>query len=347
MDNFYNSRDIRLAFGIPFDNLGFHELILAVKDLVESNHSHCILAVTSEYVLRTCKTPILCFDFCDLFIPCEAELLEMALKSGRSLTMPAHYEDFAEQIVKICAHNGHSLFNISRGPLSLERMENPEKLLIPEDLFTNFILEDSKLEKKDRTTILHSVSEHRPNVILICANFEILQDIAPEIMEHSRGSLVVCIPEQQNLSMLGYLRQKLEIKALLAAGKKAKATDLNQSTYHLPSSLRFIGNPEESRIVISGMIDKRMRASIERIGKKTLKRRTDLKVDMLAAVDISFDGLEALLALARKLEVSGKKIILADTNEVISQKFHEVGISAYFEGLLGIPEPKNKNEDEE
>lgn len=339
MDNFYKSRDIRLAFGIPFDNLGFHELMLAVKDLVESDRSHCILAVTAEYVIRAGNSPLLSFDFCDLFIPCDTKLLEMAQTLGLELTMPARHEEFAEQIVRICAHNGHSLFNISANPISLEMMDDPETLLLPDNLFTNFILEDGRLEKQDRTSILHSVSEHRPNVILVFAGFEILQDLAPEIMEHSRGSLVVCVPVIKDLSLTGYISRKFAINALLGEEEKALTLCREQKADDRPpSSLRFLGSNSKSKIIVSGILDTRMLPGLRRMESKVLKRRTDVEIDFNKALDISYKGLEGLLTIARKLDVTGKKVILINPNEIISQKFHEAGVSAYFKNLPGIPE---------
>ncbi|WP_027178615.1 hypothetical protein [Maridesulfovibrio bastinii] len=338
MTNFYSSRKIRLAFGIPFENIGFHELMPAFNDLVSSEFSQCILAATSDYVIRTIKNPLQSFEFCDFYIPCDTELIEMARKNGTPLELPARYEDFAEQVIRICAHNGHTIFNIASGPIFLEWLDNPEKFLVQDELFTNFIIENKILTKNERKTILHSISEHRPNVILIHADYDIIQDLSPDIMEHSRGSLLVCFPKKSNSNWLSTIRKKIDIKNILMSEKNIKKIFSNVAFDCTSSALRFVGSKTGSSIKFSGMIDSKMLPAIARFEKKIMKRQTDLKIDMSEAVDISLDGIEALLNISRKLNISGKKVTLTDTNASITNKFYEAGISAYFSGLQGIPE---------
>lgn len=338
MDNFFSLRNVSLMYGIPFEKMGFHEIMPAFNDLLYSGNSHCILAVTSEYVIRTYKNPLASFDFCDLYIPCDTDLLGLLKLYDQDLILPVRYEDFAEQIVRICFHNGYTLYNISTTPLSLEWMENPEKLLIQKDLFTNFRIENHFLESEDRTTILHSISQHRPNVILLCANFDVIADISPEIMEHSRDSLLVCIPVKPDYGPLEFLKKKLDIKALISSEKKIRNIFKDEDISLLPSNMSFSGRGGESRMLISGAVDKRMTQSLKQVGKKAIKRQTNIEIDMTKSIDISYEGLEGLLELASQLKIIRKKISLLNASEQIIQKIYATGINSYFNGLEGIPE---------
>ena len=341
MNSFIESSQIRIAFGIPFDSLDFHELLVAVGELVASGNKHFIFAASFPWILEYGRNPLNRLNETDIFIAADSTIIGLAEKLGQTIKMPIEYFEFPEQIALICAHYGFSLLHVSSTALKTDILVRDGYVPLSWDLFTNFKISDS-LDEKHKDSIISSAVSSNPDVILISASPEDLRSFIPEIHKNIPNCLLVCTPKDETKSTLSGKIRNIISPLVLASQETCLLKHMNEACANsIQSSVSYDDKSEQSVIRISGVLSSRVISDLRRIGIKILRTDKNPELDLSTTTAISIKGLEELFYLNRLFKAAEKKPVIRAISPKALTLFHQSGIASFFDNIPGIIDDMN------
>ncbi|OEU65249.1 MAG: hypothetical protein BA863_08360 [Desulfovibrio sp. S3730MH75] len=346
MDNFIESRQIKIAFGIPFDSLDFHELLVAVGELVESRRKKFIFAVSAPWLLEYGRNPLNRLDDTDIFLATDSTLTGMARKHGQNIKMPMEYFEFPEQIATICAHYGHSLLHVSATSLKTDILVADGYIPLSLDLFTNFKI-SGELDEKQKDSIVSAAANLNPDIILISASPNDLRTFVPEIYKNMPNCLLICTPSDEVKCKLKDKISNILSPLLLMRQETLFLQHIKESySISVPSSISYDDKKEHAVIQVSGALSSAIIPELGRMGKKMLQQDMDIELDLSKTTAISIKGLEAIFYLNRICSHYNKKVSIQHISPEVLTLMHQSGIASFFKDLPGIAEDEPIQEEE-
>ncbi|MBI9111319.1 STAS domain-containing protein [Maridesulfovibrio ferrireducens] len=341
MNNFIESRQIRVAFGIPFDSLDFHELLVAVGELAASGNKHFIFAASTPWLLEYGRNPLNRLDETDMFLAADSTLTKMAEKIGRTIKMPMEYFEFPEQVALICAHYGLSLLHISTTALKTDILVRDGYVPLSWDLFTNFKISDS-LDEKHKESIISSAISLKPDIILISASPDDLREFIPEIYKKIPNCLLICTPKDEKNSKFKDKIRNIISSFILIQQEALLLKRIDEScSSSAPSSISYDDKKEQAIIKISGVLNSRIVPELRRMGKKMLHKNKDLGLDLSKTTALSINGLESIVYLNRIFTCADQNLFIKAISPEALMLFHQSGIASFFEDFPGITDETN------
>ncbi|SME92928.1 STAS domain-containing protein [Desulfovibrio gilichinskyi] len=336
MNNFIESSQIRIAFGIPFDSLDFHELLVAVGELAASGKKHFIFAASFPWILEYGRNPLNRLNETDIFIAADSNIIGLAEKLGQTIKMPIEYFEFPEQIALICAHYGFRLLHVSSTALKTDILVRDGYVPLSWDLFTNFKISDC-LDEKHKDSIISSAVSSKPDIILISASPDNLRTYIPEIHKNIPNCLLICTPKDETRSTLSDRIRNIISPLILARQETCLLRHMTESCANsIQSSVSYDDKSEQSVIRVSGVLSSRVVSDLRRIGKKVFRTGKNLELDLSSTTAVSIKGLEEIFYLHRLFKNAGKKFFIREISPEALTLFHQSGIASFFDNIPGI-----------
>ncbi|WP_419779465.1 anti-sigma factor antagonist [Maridesulfovibrio sp.] len=331
-----NPDRIKLAFGIPFFNMDFNELMLTVGERAGAKEKTMIFAPSFPWLLDYAKLPHLCPDCADFILPADSALISMAEKAELRLKMPLEYFEFPEQIARICAHYGYSLFHISETALKTDILIRDGYVPLSWDLFTHFKT-TGELDELDVKSITASTADLRPDIVLISAPPESIRKFVPQVYEQLHDCVLICIPQDVDKNKVEDKLDNIFIPLLLLREEINFLEELKRTaSMALPSSVTADESCIPPKIEIHGTLDAGLIPDLIRIGTRMLNRNFSPALDLSQTHAASLKGLEALCFLSRKFHKADKKITMGDISAQLNNTIHSSGATYFYNDFPGI-----------
>ncbi|NDV23458.1 anti-sigma factor antagonist [Desulfovibrio sp. JC022] len=336
MEIFDNPDRIKLAFGIPFFNMDFNELMLTVGERAGAKEKTMIFAPSFPWLMDYAKYPNLCPDCADFILPTDSEMVSLAEKAEIKLKMPLEYFEIPEQIARICAHYGFSLLHVSESALKTDILIRDGYVPLSWDLFTNFKT-TGDLDEIDIQSIVGSANNLRPDIVLISAPPESISSCVPKIYEQLHNCVLICVPQDMDKNKVADKLDNIFIPLLLLREEINFLDEIKRkASMALPSSVRFDESSIPPTITISGTLDAGITPDLIRTGTRMLKRNFSPALDLSATHATSVKGMEALCFLSRKFRDAGKKLRISEISDELQNTLHSSGVLSYFVDYPGI-----------
>ena len=336
MEIFDNPDRIKLAFGIPFFNMDFNELMLTVGERAGAKEKTMIFAPSFPWLLDYAKSPNICPGSADFILPTDSEIISLAQKAEIKLKMPLEYFEFPEQIARICAHYGFSLLHVSEGALKTDILVRDGFVPLSWDLFTHFKT-TGDLDEIDIQSIVGSANNLRPDIVLISAPPESISSCIPKIYEQLPDCVLICIPQDVDTNKIADKLDNIFIPLLLLREEINFHEEIKRSaSMALPSSVSHDETNIPPKIEISGTLDAGIVPDLLRTGNRMLERNFVPALDLSNTNAASIKGMEALCFLSRKFRAAGKEIAISKISNNLQNYLHRSGAMKYFEDYPGI-----------
>lgn len=330
MEIYDNPDRIKLAFGIPFFNMDFNELMLTVGKRAGAQEKTMIFAPSFPWLLDYAKSPNICPNCADFVLATDSELVNLAQKAKIKLKMPLEYFEFPEQIARICAHYGFSLLHISETALKTDILIRDGYVPLSWDLFTHFKT-TGDLDEIDVQSIVGTANNLQSDIVLISAPPESINSCIPKIYEQLHDCVLICIPQDMDKNKFADKLDNILIPLLLLH----EEINFLQKTAHiaqisLTSSITHDESSIPPIIKVSGTLDEGTIPDFLRAGLRMLKRNFSPALDLSETHAISIKGTEALCFLSRKCREAGKKITINKISPALTNNLHRSGALVYF-----------------
>ncbi|WP_321403978.1 STAS domain-containing protein [Maridesulfovibrio sp.] len=336
MEIYDNPDRIKLAFGIPFFNIDFNELMHAVGEKAGAKEKTMIFAPSFPWLLDYAKAPHLCPDYADFILATDSELVNLAKKSDIKLKMPLEYFELPEQIARICAHYGYSLLHISETALKTDILVRDGFVPLSWDLFTHFKT-TGELDDIDVQSIIGSANNLRPDIVLISARPDSICCCLPKIYEHMHDCVLICIPQDVDKNRIADKVDNIITPLMLLREEIDLLDEIKQTaSLALQSSIRTDETCIPAKIEISGTLDAGLIPDLLRTGTRMLDRNFSPALDLSNTHAASVKGMEALCFLGRKFHEAGKKITISKISPALSNNMHRSGAMYFFADVPGI-----------
>ncbi|WP_320175732.1 anti-sigma factor antagonist [Maridesulfovibrio sp.] len=336
MEIFDNPDRIKLAFGIPFFNMDFNELMLTVGDRAGAKEKTMIFAPSFPWLLDYAKYPHICPFYADFILPTDSEIISLAQKAEIKLKMPLEYFEFPEQIARICAHYGYSLLHVSESALKTDILVRDGYVPLSWDLFTHFKT-TGDLDEIDIQSIVGSANNLHPDIVLISAPPESISSCIPKIYKQLPDCVLICIPQDVDKNKIADKLDNIIIPQLLLRDEINYLEEIKRTaSLSLPSSVSFDETSIPPSITISGTLDAGTATDLIRTGNRMLKRNFAPKLDLSKTDAASIKGMEALCFLSRKFREAGKDITIGEISNNLQNNLHRSGAMTCFTAYPGI-----------
>ncbi|WP_320008411.1 anti-sigma factor antagonist [Maridesulfovibrio sp.] len=331
-----NPDRIKLAFGIPFFNMDFNELMLTVGGLAGAKEKTMIFAPSFPWLMDYAKLPHLCPTCADFILPSDSALISMAEKAELKLKMPLEYFELPEQIARICAHYGYSLFHISKTALKTDILIRDGYVPLSWDLFTHFKTA-GELDELDVKSITASTADLKPDIVLISAPPESIGKYIQQIYEQIHDCVMICIPQDIDKNRITDKLENIFIPLLLLREEINFLEELKRTTaIALPSSVTADETSIPPKIAVTGTLDAELIPDLIRIGTRMLNRNFSPALDLSQTHAASIGGLESLCFLSRKFREANKKVTISDISPQLNNIIHSSGATYFYEDFPGI-----------
>ncbi|WP_421901736.1 anti-sigma factor antagonist [Maridesulfovibrio sp.] len=336
MEIFDNPDRIKLAFGIPFFNMDFNELMLTVGERAGAKEKTMIFAPSFPWLLDYAKSPNICPSCADFILPTDSEIINLAQKAEIKLKMPLEYFEFPEQIARICAHYGFSLLHVSESALKTDILVRDGFVPLSWDLFTHFKT-TGDLDEIDIQSIVGSANNLHPDIVLISAPPESISSCIPKIYEQLPDCVLICIPQDVDKNKITDKLDNIFIPLLLLREEMNFHEEIKRTaSMALPSSVSHDETSIPPKIEISGTLDAGIVPDLMRTGSRMLERNFIPALDLSNTNAASIKGMEALCFLSRKFREAGKDIAISEISNNLQNTLHRSGAMKYFENYPGI-----------
>ncbi|WP_319759606.1 STAS domain-containing protein [Maridesulfovibrio sp.] len=336
MDIFDNPDRIKLAFGIPFFNMDFNELMLTVGEKAGIKDKSMIFAPSFPWMLDYAKHPDFCPFTADFILPADSSLLAIAEKAGIKLKMPIEYFEFPEQIARICAHYGFSMLHVSETALKTDILVRDGFVPLSWDLFTHFKTA-GELDELDAQSIVASANDLQPDIVLISAPPESIGRHLADIYNELNGGMLICIPQDLDKNKFTDKMENILTPLLLLRDEINFLEDLSRKrTLSMGSSVNYTETCIPPRIEIIGVLDEDLAPELLRAGMRMLKRNFSPALDLSETSGATLTGLETLCFLSRKFREQGKNITISNISDNFTNIIHKTGATVIFNDFPGI-----------
>ncbi|ACS79863.1 STAS domain-containing protein [Maridesulfovibrio salexigens] len=336
MEIFDNPDRIKLAFGIPFFNMDFNELMLTVGERAGAKDKTMIFAPSFPWMLDYAKSPHICPFYADFILPTDSEIINLAQKAEIKLKMPLEYFEFPEQIARICAHYGFSLLHVSENALKTDILVRDGYVPLSWDLFTHFKT-TGDLDEIDIQSIVGSANNLQPDIVLISAPPESISSSIPKIYEQLPDCVLICIPHDIDKNKIADKMDNIFIPLLLLRDEINYLEEIKRTaSMSLPSSVSFDESCTPPSITISGTLDTGTAPDLIRTGIRMLERNFVPTLDLSKTDSASVKGMEALCFLSRRFREAGKKITINEISDNLQNALHRSGSMTCFADYPGI-----------
>lgn len=336
MEIFDNPDRIKLAFGIPFFNMDFNELMLTVGERAGAKEKTMFFAPSFPWMLDYAKSPHICPHCADFILPADSELISMAEKAEVKLKMPLEYFEFPEQIARICAHYGFSLLNVSENALKSDILIRDGYVPLSWDLFTQFQT-TGVLDELDVKSIVGTANTLNPDIVLISAPPESISRHIQNIYDQLDDCVLICIPQDVEKNKVADKFDNIFTPLLLLREEINYLEEIKRAaSMSLPSSVSHDESSIPPAIKISGTLDAGIIPDLIRIATRMLERNFIPALDLSKTNAASIKGMEALCFLNRKFRDAEKEITISEISDALQNTLHRSGALSQFADFPGI-----------
>lgn len=333
---FDNPDRIKLAFGIPFFNMDFNELMLTVGERAGAKKKTMFFAPSFPWMLDYAKSPHICPHFTDFILPADSGLISMAEKAEIKLKMPLEYFEFPEQIARICAHYGFSLLNVSENALKSDILIRDGYVPLSWDLFTQFQT-TGDLDELDVKSIVGTANTLNPDIVLISAPPESIGHYIKNIYDQLGDCVLICIPQDVEKNKAADKFDNIFTPLLLLREEINHLEKIKRAaSMALPSSVSHDESSIPPVLEISGTLDAGIIPDLIRIATRMLERNFIPALDLSKTNAASLKGMEALYFLNRKFRDAKKEITISKISDGLQNTLHRSGALIQFADFPGI-----------